>query len=217
MRSRDVSILFVSHDLDLVTELCDRAIWLGSGQVHADGDPCEVVNRYIQGVSECVPRTAQIVGRDQYVGQRRGSGEIEITQVRLLDRYGSDRSRFYTCEPFSVQIRYRAHCRIAGPVFGIAVYTSDGVWVIDSNTYAAGQPVEYVQGEGLVQFTMQSLPLLDGNYFLSATVVQFADEGLKFYDHLDRVLQFSARQRRQDAKLVSLIEVPGQWECRALG
>jgi len=41
------TVVFVSHALPAVTQLCDRAIWIDSGQVVGDGHPAEVVADYL--------------------------------------------------------------------------------------------------------------------------------------------------------------------------
>ncbi len=45
-RQRGVTILFVSHDLDSVASLCDRAAWLAGGRLVKAGDAAEVVQEY---------------------------------------------------------------------------------------------------------------------------------------------------------------------------
>jgi ABC-type polysaccharide/polyol phosphate transport system ATPase subunit len=45
-RSKGVTILFVSHDLKQVEEMCDYAYWLDHGQVRANGRPDNVVSEY---------------------------------------------------------------------------------------------------------------------------------------------------------------------------
>ena len=39
------TLLLVSHDLGLVEEVCDRAIWLDSGRLVQDGRPRQVTDR----------------------------------------------------------------------------------------------------------------------------------------------------------------------------
>jgi lipopolysaccharide transport system ATP-binding protein len=41
------TILFVSHDMHAVRDLCERSIWLDHGQVQMDGPTDEVVTRYL--------------------------------------------------------------------------------------------------------------------------------------------------------------------------
>ena len=45
-RSRGVTIIIVSHDLDRVTELCDRAALLDHGRLVSIGDPQAVIDEY---------------------------------------------------------------------------------------------------------------------------------------------------------------------------
>jgi lipopolysaccharide transport system ATP-binding protein len=41
------TVLFVSHALPAVAQLCDRAIWINGGQIVADGRPAEVIANYL--------------------------------------------------------------------------------------------------------------------------------------------------------------------------
>jgi len=41
-------LVMVSHDLKILSELCNRIIWLDNGEVVADGEPIETINKYKQ-------------------------------------------------------------------------------------------------------------------------------------------------------------------------
>ena len=45
-RKKDKTVIFVSHDLELVEKFCTRAILINEGQVAIDGTPKEVVKEY---------------------------------------------------------------------------------------------------------------------------------------------------------------------------
>ena len=45
--NRNKTVLFVSHNLDQIRELCDRVLCLHKGSIHGLGDPDEVVNEYL--------------------------------------------------------------------------------------------------------------------------------------------------------------------------
>lgn len=44
---RSSIMVFVSHQPDLLRKLCNRVIWIDHGNVVADGDPSEVIDRYL--------------------------------------------------------------------------------------------------------------------------------------------------------------------------
>jgi len=45
-KKRGVTIVLVSHDLDQVQSLCDRAIWIDNHKIRAEGDAREICNIY---------------------------------------------------------------------------------------------------------------------------------------------------------------------------
>ena len=45
-RARGTTILFVSHALQTVRTICDRAVWIEAGQIRASGDVGEVIDAY---------------------------------------------------------------------------------------------------------------------------------------------------------------------------
>lgn len=48
LRSDGVTLFFVSHDIGAVRTLCDRAVWLHGGRIHATGGVLEVTSRYME-------------------------------------------------------------------------------------------------------------------------------------------------------------------------
>ena len=50
------SVLFVSHNMVAVEDLCARAIWLDQGRIAADGRPRAVVSEYIRKHTAAVPQ-----------------------------------------------------------------------------------------------------------------------------------------------------------------
>jgi lipopolysaccharide transport system ATP-binding protein len=50
MLDAGTTLLFVSHDLQLINNLCSRTLWLHSGTVQMDGPPSEVTRAYQQFV-----------------------------------------------------------------------------------------------------------------------------------------------------------------------
>jgi ABC-type polysaccharide/polyol phosphate transport system ATPase subunit len=55
MRAMGKTLVFVSHDLGVVRELCDRALLLDQGVIAAIGDPVEVVEAYVAHHPDVVP------------------------------------------------------------------------------------------------------------------------------------------------------------------
>ena len=48
LKNQGKTMVFVTHNMNAVTELCDRAIWIYEGKIRMDGKPETIVNEYIK-------------------------------------------------------------------------------------------------------------------------------------------------------------------------
>lgn len=48
LMSGGTTVLFVSHSIEQIKELCSRVLWLEQGNIILDGNPCEVCDLYLQ-------------------------------------------------------------------------------------------------------------------------------------------------------------------------
>ena len=48
LKKEGKTMVFVTHSMDSVKKLCDRAIWLYEGEVKMDGDSKTVIDEYLK-------------------------------------------------------------------------------------------------------------------------------------------------------------------------
>ena len=51
LKDSDKTIVIVTHSLDVVKDLCDRAVWIYKGELKLDGDPIYVIDEYLMQVA----------------------------------------------------------------------------------------------------------------------------------------------------------------------
>jgi ABC-type polysaccharide/polyol phosphate transport system ATPase subunit len=211
MKRKGMTTLFVSHDMEAVKELCDRVVWLDGGGIRAEGDPASVVEQYLEGFAD---QDLGVAGKQNGFarGQRWGTGEIEITDVRFVDDNGVEKTCFLTGEPFQVQIHYFAHKRIKSPVFGMGFFSSNGTWINGSNTSTSRYHIDWVEGKGQIAYCLESLPLLEGNYLFSASAYDFGSDMPQAYDHLDKAFVLQVRPGPEIAETLGMVYMPCRWE-----
>jgi lipopolysaccharide transport system ATP-binding protein len=211
-RRRGKTIVFVSHALETVRTLCDRAVWLDQGVARLVGAAGPVVDAYLEEVNRREQvRLAAEGTADAGDTTRRGSREVEIVQTELLGPDGAPRSVFRTHEPLTVRIHYVAHQPIARPVFGVALHHEGGLWLSGPNTRFDGMDIPEVHGAGVLDYSIPELPLLTGRYLLSVAV--YDDAMLHPYDHHDRRYRLVV-QGAGVREHYGIIAVPGRWEWR---
>ncbi|TAK22394.1 MAG: ABC transporter ATP-binding protein [Chloroflexota bacterium] len=206
------TVILVSHSLDLVRAVCERAVWLDRGVARAIGTSLEITDAYLAHAEEMdrgrhADGAAISFGADGR-GRRWGTREIEITRVELLDATGIATPFFQTGGPLTVRTHYRAPARVPKPLFGVAVHYGDHVHLNGPNTGTGRLPIESVEGSGFVDYVVPSLPLLSGLYHLSAAV--YDERGVHAFDHHDRAYSFHVQSSRV-GEHTGLVWFNGEW------
>ncbi len=49
--SRNISVIFVTHDLEMIKKQCHRVIWLSDGEIIMDGRPDEILKKYAKNTN----------------------------------------------------------------------------------------------------------------------------------------------------------------------
>ncbi|HEV3217964.1 MAG TPA: ABC transporter ATP-binding protein [Vicinamibacterales bacterium] len=101
---------------------------------------------------------------------RWGSREIEITDVTLKGQDGQGSHVFQSGERIAVHLHVRAHQPTNDFVFGIGLYSAEGVTCYGTNTDMENFQAEEITGDGEVTFTIDSLDLVEGTYKLDVAV-----------------------------------------------
>jgi lipopolysaccharide transport system ATP-binding protein len=206
------TIIFVSHALEIVRTLCDQAVWLDHGQARAVGPAGQVIDAYLAEVNRQEhERLAQQSGTVEVAEEnlfRRGSREIEIVDVELLDAAGRAQSVFQTHQPVTIRIHYRARQPVVRPVFGIGLYHENGIWLTGPNTRFDSLEIPSVDGAGAVDYTIADLPLLTGRYLLSVAV--YDDTLLHPYDHHDRLYRLVVQSEGLRERF-GMLSFSGRW------
>src|SRR5438270_4261193 len=106
LKQRNVTVLFVSHDLGLVKQLANRAILLVGGRMEAQGEPRDVINRYIGLVLE---KQRSNGPREPQGSFRHGDGTSEILEIQLLNSRGEPARAVASGERVTVRVRSLFH------------------------------------------------------------------------------------------------------------
>jgi lipopolysaccharide transport system ATP-binding protein len=158
------TILFVSHNMAAVTRLCNLALWLEHGQLHAVGDVDEVATRYLAAGAD--ERGEMSFSED--LDQCPGSEYVRLTAVRVRNHEGEVTNVLDVRFPFSVEMVYRILRPTANLRLGLRVVTYDGTVVFSTRDMDDGNE-EQVRHPGayISRCTIPGNFLDYGQYFIS--------------------------------------------------
>jgi hypothetical protein len=121
-------------------------------------------------VSTRAPSAEQPEDMSKALEGRWGSREAEILSVEFVRSDGVAAHVFESGEPLAIRMRVRAHQPITDFVFGVGLFTADGVCCYGTNTDIEGAEPHEFSGDAEVGFGIDSLCLVAGTYKVDVAV-----------------------------------------------
>ena len=171
IRASGTTIVVVSHNLNAVRQLCDRAVVLHDGVKRHDGGVDEAIGLYHSLLGESAePETVTLTD-----GQAVESGVATIESVELVDEAARVVTHVTSGDEVTVEIRTTFDQAVDRPAFGFAVISAAGVNVYSESTAARGLPAVR-RGETVTCRARVRLPLTTGSYTIRAGVYRVLDD-----------------------------------------
>jgi energy-coupling factor transporter ATP-binding protein EcfA2 len=137
---------------------------------------------------------------------RWGSRDVEITAVTLLAADGQPAHVFHSGERMAILMHVRSLRKVTDFVFGVGLFSADGVCCYGTNTHIEQLVSDALEGEGTVTFSIASLDLTEGTYKLDVAVHK--RDGAP-YDYHRQLYTFRVKSRTKD---VGIYRPPHRWE-----
>jgi ABC-type polysaccharide/polyol phosphate transport system ATPase subunit len=159
LHRRGTTLVFISHDLTAVRNLCQRVLLLQQGQIVAAGSPDEIIRRYTE--------TANFHQASQIYGETRIA---EITNVSFYDARAKLSTGFLTGESLTARLEYLIHDEIPDGSVSLFFLSSDGNIAAQWTTSLNGAVLNMQRGLGSIEFSCLELGLQPGVYQIDACV-----------------------------------------------
>ncbi|MEO8260459.1 MAG: ABC transporter ATP-binding protein [Acidobacteriota bacterium] len=204
------TVLFVSHNMGAVTNLCTSGMWIDHGQVRMSGEIKTVVDSYIKGQS----------GPTEAGPSRRHKGttsDARVTNARLTDARGDACDAFMMGETIVLEFDVEFFCNAPAVNFTIDFKRKDmGMHVLSLQSDDVGFAIDrVVPGTRRVRMEMPNCMLYPTSYEIRISVWEFG----KTFDYVDGICHFSMIQsdvtRRTSALTVhreAIYFAPSVWK-----
>ena len=164
LRSGGRTVLFVSHNMAAVENLCSRGIWIDGGKVVKDGDAKDVIAAYMAATIGGAAAGSQFDDETR----RMGNGDIRYDKLEFLQPDGSPAKVVRCGDRLLLRFHYSASKTIHNPSFGFRIYTNMGTLVAETgNLLHAVRVPQVAPGKGVIEVEIGSLTLLPAQYSLS--------------------------------------------------
>ena len=155
------TVLFVSHQLEAVSNLCNKAILLRKGQIVAQGNQDEIIELYMKEMSN-IPMESLSERKD-----RKGHGRVKFTETWMETQDGKVVDRIKIGESVNIKVRFEVHdAAIKSMITSIAISTAKNIKVCDLKNIYIDEPFgPDLPQQGLLTCSLSGMNLNHGTYY----------------------------------------------------
>lgn len=208
LRTRGITILFVSHAVGDVKAIGDRVLWLEHGRVVAMGETDRIVAKYLATMvekdsaylqlkerrEERRPRgrmeAPEVVETIPNIDHRYGDGRAEVLGIAVLDEQGQRLSLLEPGARVVVRISVRAKHDVPLPIVGFMLRNHLGIDFSGTNTAREGHELPPMRAGDVctVDFYVELPELYAGNFSFSPAIADGTLMGYQMCDWIDNAV-----------------------------
>jgi lipopolysaccharide transport system ATP-binding protein len=177
------TVLFVSHNMQLVRRLCPRGILLENGEVKADADIESVVRTYLSSLE-----TGED-GRRRWIDEPLGGDEFRVVEARITDENDQPQATYFTSKPIYLTLEFDLQTVNPSLNIGVDIATVDGVVVFYSSVrdVADDAAPRLVEGRNALRCEIPTELLNSGRYVVN---LRISLHTIRWLVYADAVLHF---------------------------
>jgi len=204
-RKSGKTILFCSHSMYHIQELCKRVMWLHKGRIQEIGDTGKIITDYHNYERE---KSAALKEKAADIIEHSGNSTekmVKITDVKILSKEGLETEELKTFEPAIFSFRIRCSKQDIKGHIGFAIVRNDEIMSFGTMTNFDGfAPINFRDGQEF-RIKINSLPLLSGLYSITLIV------GDEFAIHPYEILRTKNIQVLQGGKEFGISYIEHEW------
>jgi hypothetical protein len=234
LRSRGVTIMFVSHATADVKAVGDRVLWLDRGRLVEVGDPDRVISKYLAAMVQKdsrylrgrahhdVERPAgrqvrapEVVETIPNIDHRYGDARARVIGIAILDEQGQPLHGLEPATRIVVRISVRAEDYVALPNVGFMLRNQLGVDFSGTNTIREGHQLTPMEAGDVytVDFHVDLPELYPASFSFSPAIADGSLTAYQMCDWIDNALV--VQMARTETEVYGYIHLPCRVEVNA--
>jgi lipopolysaccharide transport system ATP-binding protein len=202
------TVIFVSHNMSAIENLCSRVILLEHGRIKLDSNPDDAISAYLDSIS------VQSSVEDLTTLPRLSGFVPIIKKIEFINSKGDSISTIKAGEALTIHIHYNHIDGLKDPHFGLVFENNLGIKIFWVQTRLQKGPLPDLESTGIIECKIPRLPLIAGTYFVTAGCGSQAQQ----LDFIERGTKLQVAEAdifgtgKNPNPRVSLVFVDADWE-----
>lgn len=212
LRKKDVTIIFVSHDMGTIRQMCSSVLWLENGKQKMVGDSNTVCNEYANSIlmkrGKEYEKSIKVSSHNNsqeninllveeeypqisYTNESILNDNVKIVSCYLTDKNYKQVTEVYADERYVLSVVFSSKVKLEKCVIGFVIETPKGVWIVNHNTLMSEIKKTYVVEKNSINkinFSFEMPKIANGEYVIGVAISEGEHENFKVLTWLYNVI-----------------------------
>lgn len=225
-QERGKTMVYVTHDIESITNICHQAIILDYSHLLAQGEPGEIVKQYMALIdgrekeSALSPATGSLSDKKKATENqgitdysRYGNKEAEITEIEILNKDGEPSTLFSSGDEIIIKFHVFFNADVNRFILGNIFRNKWGLNIYGTNTLWYGLPdVDFRKGDRCTVTFRHQADFADGTYSINPAAS--SDTGTDSYHTLDWINNAAIIRVRNPRRMEGYLSIPTEIEIK---
>ena len=180
------TVLFVSHNMAAVNQLCNKCIIINKGRIVDSGDVTTTINKYLASENSVISRHTWLLA------DAPGNSIVKLLEVYAHDDNFSipENSNFNITKAIGITVRYQVLKEGFSFIHGVNIYNNEDINIFNSHDVTS-EIRNLKRDVGMYEATMWIPGNLMSEGTFSASIALFVPSPFELFAYPERILSFS--------------------------
>ncbi|NHZ85897.1 MAG: ATP-binding cassette domain-containing protein [Planctomycetia bacterium] len=199
------TVLFVSHNMHTIQDLCNRTILLEDGKIALDGTTSDVIRHYLQ--PEMIKTGESDLSNN--FRSRKSPGKLRAKAIRILDKEDKICSTYEINDSLTIELDI-SNVRNNGFAVSFLIFNQQGALVYQVRSQDGNIVTQNLGSIVTVRMTIPKLNIIQGRYSIDVWLGNHLD---LLEDHVESTISFEVINKgHSKVPLRSIIHETGKWK-----
>jgi lipopolysaccharide transport system ATP-binding protein len=212
LSSHGRTVVFVSHNMAAVRNLCRRCMLISEGRIRKIGEVNDVIDSYLSGYY----RNSEGVIDLQQFTKRRGSQKVKLKKIELRNQNNLITGTFLIKDDLCIHLFFESFECMRNVKIVVEILESSGERICSIYDSDSGFGLKNVMGDTHVSIAVKDIRFYPGRYHISVSLIsEIFNYKLDYYDEIEYAISFNVENRLTERNLTrraGLLFLTPEWQ-----
>jgi lipopolysaccharide transport system ATP-binding protein len=212
LSSHGRTVVFVSHNMAAVRNLCNRCMLISEGKIRKIGEVNEVIDAYLSVNNRHNDGTIDLSNYPK----RKGSQKVKLKKIELRNQDNMITGTFRIKDDLCIHLFFESFEYIRNVKIVVEILEASGERICSMYDSDSGFSLKNVLGNTHVSIAVKDIRFCPGRYHISVSLVsEIFNYQLDYYDEIEYAISFDVENRlieRNLTRRAGLLFLTPQWQ-----